>query len=91
MALFQIEGSFNITGRGFFIVGDILKGTIQIGDKFSFRHEMQEYTYCIKSIDFGRRSAHPKDFIGLSFPDLDEEIWKSVKVVPQIAEVFKET
>ena len=51
LATFQIDGSFNLTGRGLVIYGDIISGTISVGNFISFDDQNQQIKLKIKSVE----------------------------------------
>lgn len=73
-AIFKIKSAFQLRRRQFFILGDILSGTIKIGIIADFSSIGIEKKILIEAIEFAlhREGGNAWEDIGLGFSDLSE-------------------
>jgi hypothetical protein len=81
-AFFQINDSFHITGRGLVAAGDILSGTIKVGDIAG-----QKYNLKILGVEIGDRLSEEEHFAGLVFKSDSVINLAGVKLNSQVIEI----
>ena len=84
---FQINDSFHITGRGLVAAGDILSGTIKVGDIASIEIEGQRYNLKISGVEMGDRVSAQEHFVGLVFKNESDINLEGIKLNPQVIEI----
>ena len=90
VATFQIQKSFNLTGRGLVILGQITEGTIKIGDLLTFTHDNKALTFMISGVGIADNISTREYWVGLTFVYQNEEQkleFQKIKVTGQMAEV----
>ena len=73
VAKFEITESYNITGRGLVIVGDIIDGSIKTENYLTIKSENNELKLKIKGIDFVDKRISKVSKLGLTFYYENEE------------------
>lgn len=66
---FRVNATFSITGRGLVLAGELLSGTVSVGDEF----ELDERWFRLSGVEMIRKVSEPTDEIGLVVPVLDDE------------------
>jgi translation elongation factor EF-Tu-like GTPase len=86
-AFFQINESFHITGRGLVAAGDILSGTIKVGDIANIEIDGQRYNLKILGVETGDRLSEEEHFAGLVFKSDSAINLDGVKLNSQVIEI----
>lgn len=86
-AFFQINDSFHITGRGLVAAGDILSGTIKVGDIANIEIDGQRYNLKILGVEAGHRLIEEEHFAGLVFKSEAAINLDGVKLNSQVIEI----
>lgn len=86
-SIFQINDSFYITGRGLVAAGDILSGTIKVGDFANVEIDGQRYNLKIAGVEIGDRLSVLEHFVGLVFINGSDINLDGVKLNPQVVEI----
>ncbi len=75
VASFQIASAFQMTGRHFFVLGDILTGNIKVGMNADFTTLGLAIKPVIRAIEFSRRNDDGLvwEDVGLGFSDLTDD------------------
>ena len=87
---FEIEGSFNLTGRGLVIYGDIIDGVVKKQTYLVFIHDGQELMLKINDINFLDRISEKVTKVGLTFyygGDEQKKQLETLQVSKQIARI----
>ena len=87
---FAIDGSFNLTGRGLVIYGDIVEGTINKDNFISFSNGHQEIKLKIKSVGFLDNLKEKIAKVGLTFyydSEQQMELTQTMQVTKQTAKI----
>lgn len=74
-ATFEIRYAFQVTGRQFFIVGEILSGLVKIGMTVNLASVGIDKRLKIEAVEFSLHRDNDKawEYIGLGLSDLTEE------------------
>jgi selenocysteine-specific translation elongation factor len=64
---FEIEGSFNLSGHGLLVYGDIISGTVKKNNYFTFINGQRTISLKIKGVDFIDKMKENITKIGLTF------------------------
>lgn len=88
MTRFRIECSFQITGRGLVATGDVLSGTVRIGDRMKVMIEGQAQELRITSVEMGCSDSPRGYVIGLLVRSEEGIDLSNVKLQPQEVEVI---
>ena len=92
VATFEIEGSFNLSGRGLVIYGDIVKGTVSKDNFFTFNNGVQNLKLKVKGVDFVDDIKNKITKIGLTFyydSEKQKEDLQTLQVTKQTATITK--
>jgi len=81
-ATFKIKSAFQVTGRQFFILGDILSGTIKIGMVANISSTGIDKELIIEAIEFAllRDGENTWEDVGLGFSGLSEAEREILKI-----------
>ena len=97
LATVDLVESFNVTGRGFVIVGDIIEGQIRSHDFLNFLLEGDVLKLEIAWVERGGRPINWETFkmnrVGIGLKCISKEqqdYFKTIKVKPQTATVTSE-
>lgn len=74
-ATFKIKDAFQVTGRQFFVLGDILSGTIKIGMTANLKSTGIDKEFVIEAIEFALHRDEGKvwEDVGLGFSGLTDK------------------
>lgn len=92
IAEFEISDSYNITGRGLVIVGDILQGTIKKENYLIVKIGTNDIKLKIKSIDYVDKRIEKIAKIGLTFfyENAEQQAkFENLRIVKQIALIIE--
>jgi hypothetical protein len=93
VAKFKITGSFKLTGRGIVAMGDVVEGTIKVGNFATFNTGLKDVTLKIRGVDIGDGPSKENYFVGLTFvyKNQDELLeYESIKLKEQVIEISAE-
>jgi hypothetical protein len=90
VATFQIQKSFNLTGRGLVILGQLTGGSVKIGDYLTFTHDNKPLTFMISRVETADNTYTKEYWVGLTFVYQNEQQkleFEKIKVTEQLADV----
>ncbi|WP_153795812.1 hypothetical protein [Foetidibacter luteolus] len=89
-ATFKIKYGFQISGRAFFVVGDIVSGVIKTGMVADFSNIGIDRTLKIEAIEFAlhKEGNNALELIALGFNGLSESEKETLKNLPPFTKVI---